>query len=442
MVGFRQIAGDDLVDDLCIQKSALEKLLTMAAIMDDQEFTCVLVGDPATGIIEDTYLPDQQHINESAVTLDGWTILAYEDDLKKKGLVGLGIAHSHGHHPVFFSQQDHTAFDVQLDRFRQWTVHEDWQEVPLVSRGPLAQVRLTEERTLRVLESPLAWKLSFPQEHFSDDEVRKIAREAQLSYLASRSVDVLGLVVNACGDLYAVRRKEIVHPFLAAKDFWNATDSCSGDACDKEQIKKITGGARYTCRVPIRCIADEVISVDEGALREELEQKILGKKKRRGSIFDHHASVLEDDLIQERQPSYHEVYGETATATLLEYYHAAADDAHTVIALSNAAFWIDKASTERKEESLQVLGKQITTRLEEKKESVLPLVEKIYDQYHERSPTVSFSDLEVACKDLEWTRNTAVAMNSALWQDIQILLAAYRAAYQKVRRQEEQHVEI
>jgi len=102
---------------ILVSKGSLEKLMTIAEIMEESEFRVISISKPGKHkkVIQDFYIP-KQVVSKSSVKYEGKDMgYDYIDLYENKGYYILGYAHGHGSLEPSHSSIDNAGFDEKLE---------------------------------------------------------------------------------------------------------------------------------------------------------------------------------------------------------------------------------------------------------------------------------------------------------------------------------------
>ncbi|MBW3021217.1 hypothetical protein KY334_08020 [Candidatus Woesearchaeota archaeon] len=192
-------------DEIFVEKNELNKLLTIAEIMENYEVRVLsfsknnLKKDDQT-IIDYFYIEDDQRVSNSNVDGNDHNlekIIKIIENLRKDGSVDLGSAHSHGNFGVFYSGTDRNRFE-QERRFFQGQLFENYLEFDLN--------KTSKNNNEGIISGFNGVDLEVLIDGNYNGSLEELSKLMKARILINRWKEISGITVNRRGEIYGIKR--------------------------------------------------------------------------------------------------------------------------------------------------------------------------------------------------------------------------------------------
>ncbi|MBI5390315.1 Mov34/MPN/PAD-1 family protein [Candidatus Woesearchaeota archaeon] len=197
-------------EEINVATTPMEKLMTIAEIMDFLEFRVISLSYPGPyeRVIQDFYIPYQKVTGASA-DHDDLDVIEDYSLLRNNGFRILGIAHGHGKFQPFHSAKDDEAIEKVL--LRSWDHQKQLNHIYFSLANGLEEM---DEQHLSItgfnemdFTLMMDWSRQATNKTFCTEEVTKIKENLRGRTLKSLRGEVSSLVVNGTArDIYAMKR--------------------------------------------------------------------------------------------------------------------------------------------------------------------------------------------------------------------------------------------
>jgi hypothetical protein len=192
-------------EKILVSSKALNRLMTIAEIMEDFEFRCIATKDKGIpgGLITGFYISDNQKVGYADARIEAIDDSIGSVNIREQNKVAIGIAHGHGEFGVFHSPTDHGNFDKILSAYRGNDQQKEYLDFSFDSSPTSSSNGILKSYNSIDLELLLNNNINY-------EEIKSIQEHVKARILKRAINTVSSIVVNGTAEeIYGIKRVQV-----------------------------------------------------------------------------------------------------------------------------------------------------------------------------------------------------------------------------------------